>query len=340
MVAFIQNSVDALSLGSLYALAALGIGLLFGMLRLINFAHGDFITIGAFGLIVPSRNDIAMMAVGSLPVILLVPAACAIVVIAALLSDRLVFRPLRTASAPTLMVASFSVGYIIQNTILVVYGARPKTIDLWSSLGEQLHFGAVRIPRLEVVTIGVTLVLMAALTAFLKRTRYGVQIRAAAEDFLMARYLGVKANFGDRRRLRAVGHSRGGGIAAFRQRDRHSDQRHGGTAHALRVHRDRCRRHGQPGRRSSRRVHGRVPRGHASGLSAGRPAPLPRCLRVRYRCICIVGTSGRHHPDQGAGPARLRTAMSGRYPAMDRCDLVAGFPVRRASDLRRHRSIG
>jgi len=194
MVAFIQNCVDALSLGSLYALAALGIGLLFGMLRLINFAHGDFITIGAFGLIVPSRNDMAIMAIGSLPVVLLVPAACAIVVAAALLSDRLVFRPLRTASAPTLMVASFSVGYIIQNTILVTYGARPKTIDLWSSLGEQLHFGAVRVPRLEVVTIGVTLVLLAALTAFLKRTRYGVQIRAAAEDFLMARYLGVRAN--------------------------------------------------------------------------------------------------------------------------------------------------
>jgi branched-chain amino acid transport system permease protein len=93
-----------------------------------------------------------------------------------------------------LMVASFSVGYIIQNTILVTYGARPKTIDLWSSLGEQLNFGAVRVPRLEVVTIGVTLVLLAALTAFLKRTRYGVQIRAAAEDFLMARYLGVRAN--------------------------------------------------------------------------------------------------------------------------------------------------
>ena len=194
MVAFIQNCVDALSLGSLYALAALGIGLLFGMLRLINFAHGDFITIGAFGLIVPSRNDMAIMAVGSLPVVLLVPAACAIVVAAALLSDRLVFRPLRTASAPTLMVASFSVGYIIQNTILVTYGARPKTIDLWSSLGEQLHFGAVRVPRLEVVTIAVTLVLLAAITAFLKRTRYGVQIRAAAEDFLMARYLGVRAN--------------------------------------------------------------------------------------------------------------------------------------------------
>jgi branched-chain amino acid transport system permease protein len=194
MIAFAQNIVDALSLGSLYALAALGIGLLFGMLRLINFAHGDFITIGVFALIIPSSNETAVMGIGSLPFAVMVPVICAIVVIAALLSDRLVFRPLRKASAATLMVASFAVGYLIQNTILVTFGARPKTIDLWSALGEQIALGPVRVPRLQLVTIIVTLLLMMALTGFLKRTPYGVQIRAAAEDFQMARYLGVKAN--------------------------------------------------------------------------------------------------------------------------------------------------
>jgi branched-chain amino acid transport system permease protein len=189
-----QNAVDALSLGSIYALAALGIGLLFGMLRLINFAHGDFITIGAFGLIIPSRSEIAAMGVGALPLVIMVPVVCTIVVAAALLSDRLVFKPLRKGAPPTLMIASFSVGYIIQNTILVIYGARPKAINLWSALGEQVHIGALRASRLELVTIGVTILLMLALTAFLKWTPYGVQIRAAAEDFQMARYLGVKAN--------------------------------------------------------------------------------------------------------------------------------------------------
>jgi branched-chain amino acid transport system permease protein len=77
----------------------------------------------------------------------------------------------------------------------VIYGARPKSIDLWSNLGEQVNLGPVSIPRLNLVTIGVTLALMAALTLFLRATSLGVQMRAAAEDFKMARYLGVRANF-------------------------------------------------------------------------------------------------------------------------------------------------
>ncbi|WGS19197.1 MULTISPECIES: branched-chain amino acid ABC transporter permease [unclassified Bradyrhizobium] len=194
MIGFIQNVVDALSLGSLYALAALGIGLLFGILRLINLAHGDFITIGAFALIVPSRNETAVMGIGSLPLLFMVLAVCAVVVITALVSDRLVFSPLRRANAPTLMIASSSVSYVIQHSILVIFGARPKGIDLWSALGKSITIGPIHVPQIQLVTIGVTLLLMLALTAFLKRTPYGVQIRAAAEDFQMARYLGVKAN--------------------------------------------------------------------------------------------------------------------------------------------------
>jgi branched-chain amino acid transport system permease protein len=195
MTGFIQNLIDALSLGSIYALAALGIGLIFGILRLINFAHGDFITFGAYALIVPSTADVATVLVGGWSWELLIPTICIVVIAIALVSDFFVFRPLRGASAPTLMAASFALSYIIQNAILVIYGARPKSIDLWSNLGEQVNLGPVSIPRLNLVTIGVTLALMAALTLFLRATSLGVQMRAAAEDFKMARYLGVRANF-------------------------------------------------------------------------------------------------------------------------------------------------
>jgi branched-chain amino acid transport system permease protein len=116
------------------------------------------------------------------------------VIAVALLSDALVFRPLRTASPPVLMTASFALSYMIQNAILVVYGARPKSVNLWSDLAQQVHFGAVSVPRLDLVICGTTLLLMAALSLFLKCTRYGVQMRAAAEDFRMARYLGVNAH--------------------------------------------------------------------------------------------------------------------------------------------------
>lgn len=195
MTNFLQNLIDGLSLGSIYALVALGIGLLFGILRLINFAHGDFITVGAYALIVPSADAVALMFIGKLPWVAILPLVCLIVAIVALVADSLFFRPLRKASAPTLMIASFAVSYILQNGIMMIYGARPKAIDLGGGLNTQIQLGDLRIPLLQLVTLGVTVVLMTALGLFLRRTRYGIQMRAAAEDFRMAQYLGVRGNF-------------------------------------------------------------------------------------------------------------------------------------------------
>lgn len=194
MIQFLQNLIDAIALGSIYALVALGVGLLFGILRLINFAHGDFITIGAYALIVPSADVTARLLIGGWPWPVMIPMICLIVVIIALLADALVFRPLRRASSPTLMIASFAVSYIIQNGVLMAYGSRPKAVDLWSGANTQVFIGELRVPMLQLITLGVTLVLMTALTLFLKRTPYGVQMRAAAEDFRMAQYLGVRGN--------------------------------------------------------------------------------------------------------------------------------------------------
>ncbi|EWY37760.1 branched-chain amino acid ABC transporter permease [Skermanella stibiiresistens SB22] len=195
MIGLLQNLIDALSLGSIYALTALGIGLLFGILRLINFAHGDFITIGAYALIVPSADVTARMLIGDFNIALMLPAIALIVIVAALLTDALVFRPLRRSSPPTLMIGSFAVSYIIQNAVLMMYGSRPKAINLWSDANTQVIIGDLRVPMLQVITLVVTLALMAGLSVFLKKSRYGVQMRAAAEDFRMAQYLGVRGNF-------------------------------------------------------------------------------------------------------------------------------------------------
>lgn len=195
MIGFIQNVIDALSLGSIYALTALGIGLLFGILRLINFAHGDMITVAGYALIVPSADVTARMFIGEFNLLAMLPSVALIVVLVALLTDVAVFRPLRRASSPTLMIASFAVSYILQNGILMIYGSRPKAVNLFGSANAQLQLGGLRIPMLQVITLVVTLALMVALTLFLKKTRYGVQMRAAAEDFRMAQYLGVRGNF-------------------------------------------------------------------------------------------------------------------------------------------------
>ena len=195
MIGFAQNLIDALSLGSLYALVALGIGLLFGILRLVNFAHGDFITLGAYALIVPSADVMSQMLIGAWPWALVIPAIAAIVIAAALLTDVAVFRPLRGSNAPTLMIASFAVSYIIQNGVLMAYGSRPKAANLWPGLATQVQLAGLRVPVLQLVTICATLVLMVGLTLFLRRTPWGVQMRAAAENFRMAQYLGVRGNF-------------------------------------------------------------------------------------------------------------------------------------------------
>lgn len=195
----LQTVVDALSLGSLYALAALGIGLLFGILRLVNFAHGDLIALCAYALILPvSGEGGTQPMLAALPVPLLVVAVMLVGALAANAADLAVFRPLRRASVPTLMIASFAIGYVLQNALLGLYGARPKNFDLWSALNRQivLPWGAdgVHVPLVQLVTIAATGAVMVALVLFLQRTRYGVQMRAAAEDFRMAGYLGVRAH--------------------------------------------------------------------------------------------------------------------------------------------------
>lgn len=190
----IQVGIDSLSLGSLYALAALGIGLIFGVMRLINFAHGDLITIGGYSLIVPSIAAIPTVFIGGWPWPFLVAGVVVVLVIAALLMERIVFRPIRGADPATLLIASFSLSYFLQYTMLLIYGGRPKGIDLGGSLTQTVHFGNVSIARIDIVTVAATVGLMAALGAFMKWSTIGIQIRAATQDFRMARMLGVRAN--------------------------------------------------------------------------------------------------------------------------------------------------
>jgi branched-chain amino acid transport system permease protein len=184
MERFVQTLVDAVSLGSLYALTALGIGLIFGVMRLINFAHGELITISAY----------AFLALFGMPVPVMLFGGILTAVILALLTERAAFRPLRSADPTTLLISSFAVSFFLQKLLILVVGSRLKGLDLLPELNRQTEFLGVRLQMLQIVTIGVSAVLVAGLTWFLKATRLGLHMRAAAEDFRMARVLGVRAN--------------------------------------------------------------------------------------------------------------------------------------------------
>jgi len=180
----VQTLADAISVGGLYALTALGIGLIFGVMRLINFAHGALIMICGYALLALFGQPLVVMLIGG------VLAA----VLLALAIERAAFRPLRDADPATLLISSFAVSFFLEKTLILVVGSRPKGIDFLPELGQQIEILGVRLQGLQIVTILVSAILLAGLSWFLKATRFGLEMRAAAEDFRMARVLGVRAN--------------------------------------------------------------------------------------------------------------------------------------------------
>ncbi|MBW8638724.1 branched-chain amino acid ABC transporter permease [Hoeflea sp. WL0058] len=195
----LQTAIDALSVGSIYALSALGIGLLFGIMRLINFAQSEFVTIGIYILMLSAGVWFPLAAL----------AAICVVVVLALVVERMAFRPIRTADPATLLVTSFAVSYLLQYSLVLIFGARPIGLDILPELARPIVMGSVRVPRIDIATIGATIVLLSAFALFLRKTRIGIEMRAAAVDFRMARLLGIRAN-----RVIAVAFAMSGLLAA------------------------------------------------------------------------------------------------------------------------------
>ena len=180
----LQIAADALSLGGLYALTALGIGLIFSVMRLANFAHAEFITCAAY----------ALFALSGSPLVMSLSAAVVVAVALAILTERAAFRPLREADQATMLIASFAVSVFIQKILVFALGSRAKAVDPLPMLADTVTVGGMQIGLLKIVTIVTCAVLLLALLYILKRTTLGLQMRAAAEDFTMSRLVGVRAD--------------------------------------------------------------------------------------------------------------------------------------------------
>jgi len=184
MANLLQILVDALSLGGLYALTALGIGLIFSVMRLANFAHAEFITCAAY----------ALFALSGSPLVMSLSAAVVVAVVLAILTERVAFRLLRDADQATMLISSFAVSVFLQKLLVFAVGSRAKPVDPMPALAQTFTIGGVQIGILKIVTILTCAALLLALLFILKRTRYGLQMRAAAEDFTMSRLVGVRAD--------------------------------------------------------------------------------------------------------------------------------------------------
>jgi branched-chain amino acid transport system permease protein len=184
----VQALIDAVGLGAVYALIAVGIGLVFGVLRIINFAYGQLIMIAAYMLVFTQGW-------GDVVAILIAVAAA---VFASLVMDRAIFRPLRNTSPATVLVATFAVSYLLQNLALLryTYQNRPvgDSVGVLGGLNQAADIGSLHIRWITFVAIGTGVVALSALALLLGRTSIGLQMRAAAADFNTARMVGVRAN--------------------------------------------------------------------------------------------------------------------------------------------------
>ena len=181
-----QVLVDAVGLGAVYALMAVGIGLVFGVLRLVNFAYGQLIMAGAYAL--------AFASDWGWPVWAGIVLCFAVVVTLSLAMERVVFRPLRTQSPTVMLVATFAVAFLLQSIALLWFGSLGKIATSVAFLNRPVTVGGVDIRKITIVAIVVAAACLLALVALLARTSVGLHMRAAAMDFRTARLLGVDAN--------------------------------------------------------------------------------------------------------------------------------------------------
>ncbi|MFD5599331.1 branched-chain amino acid ABC transporter permease [Leucobacter sp. NPDC058333] len=180
---FLQALIDATSAGAVYALAALGIGLVFGVMRLANFANGELITAAGYALILlwPISWPLAIIA------------SIVVAVALSLCMDFAVFRWIRTQPPATLLIASFGLSILLQRVYDGVFGTNVLSAAVAPGLAASVTLGGLRVNLISIVSIVLGAVLLLATHAFLTRTRMGLQVRAASEDFKAARILGIRA---------------------------------------------------------------------------------------------------------------------------------------------------
>lgn len=187
MELFVQQLVNAISLGGIYALLALGLAIVFSIMGLVNFAHGEIMTLGGYAM-----WFVAMQLGAPLPVVLL--AALVVAMAAALLMERIAFRPVRGASGATMLITSFAVSVILQVTFQNVISPRPRGVQLPPEMSGVISIGSIDIGIIQLTAIVMVLLALGLITLFLRRTTLGISMRAAAQDFPVARLMGIRAD--------------------------------------------------------------------------------------------------------------------------------------------------
>lgn len=195
MEQFLQQLTNGLAIGSIYALIALGYTMVYGVLKLINFAHSDLFTLGAYlGLTLLTSLALTDRLGPLWGVVVLALMVMGLVAMVGALLDRVAYRPLRESPRLSAVVSALGASIFLQNTIMLIYGARFRVYPQNILPTSAIHLFGIDIPLVRLLVLGVSLLLMAGLYFFIQRTRIGTAIRAAAIDQGAARLMGIDVN--------------------------------------------------------------------------------------------------------------------------------------------------
>ncbi len=182
----VQFVLDVLSLGGAYALMALGLVIVYGILRLVNFAYGELIMVSGYTMFLVSGSGLPWLAMAGCGVIMAIAAGIA--------TDYLAFRPVRAKSVTAVLITSFAFSTLLQNAALLFISPRPRAVPLPELFSRTVEFAGVITPVRNLITIAVAVIMLGIFSWLMRSTALGIAMRAAATNFRMARMMGIPAN--------------------------------------------------------------------------------------------------------------------------------------------------
>ncbi|MBQ9437778.1 MAG: branched-chain amino acid ABC transporter permease [Lachnospiraceae bacterium] len=185
---FLMNLINGISLGSVYAIIALGYTMVYGIAKMLNFAHGDVIMVGCYIVFVAMTQ----MKLPAIPAILIAMAICTVLGITI---EKIAYKPLRKATPLAVLITAIGVSYFLQNSALLIFGADTKSFTSVVNLPAlQLAGGALKISATTIITVLTCIIIMLVLTAFIHKTKSGQAMLAVSEDKDAAQLMGVNVN--------------------------------------------------------------------------------------------------------------------------------------------------
>lgn len=189
LILFLRQLINGIQVGSIYALVALGYTMVYGIVKLINFAHGDFIMVGAYMALTIMPFLITL----GLPVWLCVIAAVVICSILGVTTEAIAYKPLRNSPSLSVLITAIAVSLFLENLFMLIFSPTPKSFPALISF-EGISIGAIKISGVTLVTIVITIIAMIVLQLFVKKTRMGKAMRAVSEDPGAAMLMGINTN--------------------------------------------------------------------------------------------------------------------------------------------------